>query len=260
MLVFVVSSMLAMGLGLTIAQIIAPLRNVRLLVLSLLANFVLMPLAAIALARLLRLDEPLGVGLLLLGAAAGAPFLPKLTQVAKGNLAFAVGLMVLLLVITVAISTGVADIVAGFRSTQPRSPAALLLSWFAGWRAGCESKTCCRRAANRCWIKPAHEPYSRDPVASSELHQRCPVRHAGDHRQSSFVAAAMASDGYWRPAVDTDRVFRYARRKHCRRLVGSQSFSDPVVVMVVVVVPRLLILCRCRMLAGAAGTAKASAQ
>jgi BASS family bile acid:Na+ symporter len=49
----------------------------------------------------LRLDEPLGVGLLLLGVAAGAPFLPKLTQIAKGNLAFAVALMVLLMVITV---------------------------------------------------------------------------------------------------------------------------------------------------------------
>ena len=39
MLSFVVSSMLAMGLGLTVAQIIAPLRNVRLVVLSLLAKF-----------------------------------------------------------------------------------------------------------------------------------------------------------------------------------------------------------------------------
>jgi bile acid:Na+ symporter, BASS family len=100
-LVFVVSSMLAMGLGLTVAQVTAPLRNVRLVSLSLLANFVLMPAGAVLLARVLRLDEPLGVGLLLLGAAAGAPFLPKLTQIAKGNLAFAVALMVLLMVITV---------------------------------------------------------------------------------------------------------------------------------------------------------------
>lgn len=45
---------------------------------------------------------PLGVGLLLLSAAAGAPFLPKLTQIANGNLAFAVALMVLLMVVTVA--------------------------------------------------------------------------------------------------------------------------------------------------------------
>jgi bile acid:Na+ symporter, BASS family len=100
-LVFVVSSMLAMGLGLTVAQVTAPLRNVRLVSLSLLANFALMPAGAVLLARVLRLDEPLGVGLLLLGAAAGAPFLPKLTQIAKGNLAFAVALMVLLMVITV---------------------------------------------------------------------------------------------------------------------------------------------------------------
>ena len=101
MLAFVLSSMLAMGLGLTVSQIIAPLRNARLVVLSLLVNFVLMPLGAVALAALLRLDQPLGVGLLLLGAAAGAPFLPKLAQIARGNLAFAVGLMVLLMVVTV---------------------------------------------------------------------------------------------------------------------------------------------------------------
>ena len=100
-LVFVLSSMLGTGLGLTVSEIITPLRNVRLLVLSLLANFVLMPLTALGLARLLQLDEPLGVGLLLLGVAAGAPFLPKLAQLAKGSLAFGVGLMVLLMVITV---------------------------------------------------------------------------------------------------------------------------------------------------------------
>jgi BASS family bile acid:Na+ symporter len=98
---FVVSSMLAMGAGLTVAQIVEPLRNARLVALALLANFVLMPLGAFALAKVLRLDEPLGVGLLLLGCAAGAPFLPKLAELAKGNLALAVGAMVLLMVVTV---------------------------------------------------------------------------------------------------------------------------------------------------------------
>src|SRR5437763_223255 len=101
MLAFVLSSMLAIGLGLTLAQIVAPLRSARLVALSLLANFVLMPLGAVALATLLRLDQPLGVGLLLLGCAAGAPFLPKLAQIADGDLAFAVGSMVLLMVVTV---------------------------------------------------------------------------------------------------------------------------------------------------------------
>jgi bile acid:Na+ symporter, BASS family len=102
MLSFVVSSMLAMGAALSVSQILEPLRNARLVVLALLANFVLMPLSAFALAKILSLDEPLGVGLLLLGCAAGAPFLPKLAELARGNLPFAVGAMVLLMVITVA--------------------------------------------------------------------------------------------------------------------------------------------------------------
>lgn len=101
LLVFVVSSMLAVGLSLTVGQILAPLRNARLVILALVANFVLMPLAALLMARVFRLDQPLGVALLLLGGAAGAPFLPKLAGVAKGNLAFSVGLMVLLMVLTV---------------------------------------------------------------------------------------------------------------------------------------------------------------
>jgi BASS family bile acid:Na+ symporter len=98
---FVVSSMMAMGVGFTVRQIIDALRDVRLVFLALLANFVAMPLGALALDKLLRLDEPLGVGLLLLGAAAGAPFLPKLTELAKGNLPFSVGIMVLLAIGTV---------------------------------------------------------------------------------------------------------------------------------------------------------------
>ena len=84
MLGFGVSSMLAMGLGLTIRQIIEPLRNARLVLLALLANFVLMPLGALTLAKLLWLDNPFAVGLLVLGCAAGAPFLPKLAELAKG--------------------------------------------------------------------------------------------------------------------------------------------------------------------------------
>src|SRR4051794_23425 len=98
---FVASSMLAMGAGLTVAEIIDQLRNTQRLALALVANFVFVPIAALILTKVLHLDEPLGVGLLLLGCAAGAPFLPKLAELAKGNLAFAVGVMVLLTVITV---------------------------------------------------------------------------------------------------------------------------------------------------------------
>jgi bile acid:Na+ symporter, BASS family len=99
--VFVVSSTLGVGLRLTVGQILTPLRNGRLVALSLLANFVLAPLAAMLLANVLGLAEPMRVGLLLCGVAAGAPFLLKLAELSKGNMAFAVGLMVVLMVITV---------------------------------------------------------------------------------------------------------------------------------------------------------------
>lgn len=98
---FVLSSMIGMGFGLRVKEIVAPLRNWRLVALSLVANFALMPAVAVLLAKLLRLDAPLGIGLLLLGTAGGAPLLPKLAQIARGNVAFAVGVMVLLMVITV---------------------------------------------------------------------------------------------------------------------------------------------------------------
>jgi predicted Na+-dependent transporter len=99
---FVVTSMVAMGLSLTVPQIVAPLRNVRLVLLALLANFVLVPLVVFVLIRVIPLEQSLQIGLLLLATAAGAPFLPKLVEVAKGDVAFGVGLMVLLMVVTIA--------------------------------------------------------------------------------------------------------------------------------------------------------------
>ena len=100
-LVFVVSSMLAMGLSLTIPEIIAPLKNVRLVILALVINFVAVPFVAWAIQAVMDLDQDIYTGLLLLATAAGAPFLPKLAQIAKGNAAFSVGLMVLLMVVTI---------------------------------------------------------------------------------------------------------------------------------------------------------------
>lgn len=101
-LVFVVTSMLAMGLSLTVAQIMAPLRNARLVILALAANFVLVPIVAYLITTIYPLGNGLKIGLLLVSTAAGAPFLPRLAQIAKGNLAFSVGLMVLLMIFTIA--------------------------------------------------------------------------------------------------------------------------------------------------------------
>ena len=100
-LIFVVCSMMAMGLSLTMAEILEPLKNTSLVIKALIANFILVPLLGFVLTRLMPVPEGAAVGLLIVACAAGAPFLPKLVQVAKGDVAFGVGLMTLLMVVTV---------------------------------------------------------------------------------------------------------------------------------------------------------------
>jgi BASS family bile acid:Na+ symporter len=100
-LLFVVTSMLAMSLSLSLQQMTQPLKNARLVILALLANFVLVPLLAYAITKVIPLDQSLQIGVILLGTAAGAPFIPKLVQGAKGNVPYAVGLMFLIMVVTI---------------------------------------------------------------------------------------------------------------------------------------------------------------
>jgi BASS family bile acid:Na+ symporter len=101
-LVFVVTCMVAAGLGLAVRDIVAPLRRTRLVLLALALNFIVAPALALGLSELFALDRPYTIALILRGAAAGAPFLPKLADLAKGDIAFSVGLMLLLTVGTVA--------------------------------------------------------------------------------------------------------------------------------------------------------------
>jgi BASS family bile acid:Na+ symporter len=94
--------MAAAGLGLRVRDIVAPLRRGRLVLLAVVTNFVLAPAVAYGLTEALPLERPYEIGLLLLGGAAGAPFLPKLAEAAKGDVAYSVGLMLLLVVGSVA--------------------------------------------------------------------------------------------------------------------------------------------------------------
>lgn len=99
-LVFAVSSMLSVGLRYTLREIIEPLRNTRLVVGALLANFVLVPALAYLITEVLSFGDDREVGLLVVAAAAGAPFVVKLAQMAGANVATAAGLLVMLLVVT----------------------------------------------------------------------------------------------------------------------------------------------------------------
>jgi BASS family bile acid:Na+ symporter len=103
LVVFVVSSMLSIGLSVQRAQIVAPLRSPAWILRALVANFVLAPVVALSIGAVLPIDPGYGLGLLLLGFAAGAPLLPKLAEAGRADVASATALMVLLMAASVVI-------------------------------------------------------------------------------------------------------------------------------------------------------------
>ena len=99
--VFAATSMLSVGFGHTVREIFGPLRNLRGVIRALLANFVLVPILAFLVVRLLPLSEPHEIGIFLIAAAAGAPFLIKLAEAAESDVALSATLLVLLLPATI---------------------------------------------------------------------------------------------------------------------------------------------------------------
>src|SRR5213082_3810411 len=247
MLGFVLSSMLSMGLGLTLGEIATPLRSVRRVVMSLLANFVLVPLVAVGLAALLRLDQPLGVGLLLLGSAAGAPFLPKLTQLAKGNLAFAVGLMVLLMVVTVGYLPLVLPLLLpGVSINSAKIARSLFLLMLLPLAGALALKA--RFAATAARTKPILDRISNLSLilfvlllVTVNFNNVLAVFGTRGILAGLLFIAISFGIGWFLGGPDTDgrRVLALGtaqRNIAAAIVVGSQSFTDPKVVVMVVVV------------------------
>lgn len=247
MLSFVVSSMLAQGAGLTISQIFEPLRNPRIVVLALLANFVLMPLGAFALAKLLWLDEPFGIALLLLGCAAGAPFLPKLAELAKGNLAFAVGVMVMLMVVTVGYLPIVLPLVLPGVTVDPWEIArSLVLLMLLPLAAGVALKARYEHLAGR--VKPVLDWISNVSlilvvllITTLNIDKVLQVFGTRGILAGLLFIALGCGIGWLLggPDAGTRRVMALGtgqRNIAAALVVASQSFSDPKVVVMVIVV------------------------
>ena len=247
MLSFVISSMLAMGAGLSVSQIIQPLRNPRLIAFSLLSNFVLMPLCALALSTVLQLDQALGVGLLLLGCAAGAPFLPKLAEVAKGNLPFGVGIMVLLMVVTVGYLPIVLPLLLPGVAVNPAKIAqSLVLLMLFPLGIGLALKSRYEELAAR--VKPILDRVSNVSlilliifITAANIDKVLQV-FGTRGILAAFLFIVLGFGIGWLlggPGEDTRRVLALgtAQRNIAAALVvASQSFSDPRVVVMVIVV------------------------
>jgi BASS family bile acid:Na+ symporter len=99
--VFVVSTMLNVGLTQTLVDILRHLTRWRFVARMLLANFVLVPLLMIVATRIVSFEPALEAGLLIFALCAGAPFLIKLTQRAGHDIALGAAVMLLLMAVTV---------------------------------------------------------------------------------------------------------------------------------------------------------------
>lgn len=99
-LIYIVSTMLSMGLSFFPKQFIEPLQDKKLILKSLAANFILVPLLTYIILQLIPLEPGLAIGLVLMAAGAGSPFMLKLVQFIKADMAFAVGLMLILSTVT----------------------------------------------------------------------------------------------------------------------------------------------------------------
>lgn len=93
--VFIVGNLLGMGLDVVMSEARTALGNRRFVVQSLVWGFVLCPALAWLLVWLIPMPAPYGIGLMLLGLAPCAPFLPMVTRQAGGDMAYAVALMLL---------------------------------------------------------------------------------------------------------------------------------------------------------------------
>jgi len=92
-----IEMMIAIGLGVSFAELADVARNWRLASKAALANYVCVPAATVGLLLLFHPADPtVAAGFLVLAVCPGAPFGPGCTALARGNVASSVGLMVLL--------------------------------------------------------------------------------------------------------------------------------------------------------------------
>jgi BASS family bile acid:Na+ symporter len=99
--VFVLSTMVSMGLKLSVGQLVDALRDRRLLGRSLAVNLLAVPAVAYLLLRAVPVGPAYATGFLLLAVSPGAPFGPKFAEISDADVAFASGLMAILCLLSV---------------------------------------------------------------------------------------------------------------------------------------------------------------
>lgn len=88
--------MLSMGFQVKVEDVAASARQVWLVVLGIVANYLLVPVVTLVLLHQFEADPLVAIGFFILAVCPGAPVGPPITALAKGNVALAIGMMVIL--------------------------------------------------------------------------------------------------------------------------------------------------------------------
>jgi BASS family bile acid:Na+ symporter len=107
---FLLTVMFSIGLEVTFTECLAALKNKHLLMRALAANFILVPLLGLGIARILSLSPAAETALLLLAAAPGAVLAINFTSTMRGGVSTAAGLLFLLTVLSIFVTPSLAQL------------------------------------------------------------------------------------------------------------------------------------------------------
>lgn len=108
-----IAMMLSMGFKVTFADILASIRQPRQVTMGLLANFVLVPATTIGLLYLFDANPMVSAGFLILAVCPGAPVGPPFAALAKGDVHYATGQMVILAGLSALLSPALLGVLLG---------------------------------------------------------------------------------------------------------------------------------------------------
>jgi len=98
---FMLGNLLAVGLEADLKAALTPLRDLRFVLTATLLNWLICPAFAWLISQVLPLVPPFTTGLLLIGLAPAAPFLPMVVRRAGGDLVYTVAFMLIAAICTI---------------------------------------------------------------------------------------------------------------------------------------------------------------
>src|SRR5262245_57563809 len=110
--------MLAMGMQVKFEAVMSSTRPLRRVLLGLLANYVLVPIVTLGLLYLFQANPMVSVGFFVLAVSPGAPVGPPATTIAGGNVAWAIGMMVILAGLSAVLTPALLGIMAPYLAPE----------------------------------------------------------------------------------------------------------------------------------------------